>query len=172
MEHIKNACAFTGHRPTHFHFQYNEEHPDCIAIKQAMNKEVCSLIEKGVTTFYSGMAQGVDMWGAELILALKRQVPKLKLIAALPCETQANRWSINQRDRYNAILSLCDETIYVSRPYTQTCMFKRNRYMVDHAQNLIAVYDNQDHGGTAYTIKYAKNLQRNLILLPSAHFIR
>ncbi len=84
---IQNCCAFTGHRPAHFSFKYDETHPDCIAIKEAMGKAVLSLIGQGITTYYTGMALGVDIWGAELILELKEQYRELKLIAVLPCET-------------------------------------------------------------------------------------
>ena len=36
-------------------------------------------------------------------------------------------------------------------------MFKRNRYMVDKSQMVIAVFNGEEKGGTWYTIKYAKN---------------
>ena len=38
--------------------------------------------------------------------------------------------------------------------YSPDCMLRRNRYMVDHASLLIAVYDGQS-GGTRRTIEYA-----------------
>ena len=38
--------------------------------------------------------------------------------------------------------------------YSAGCMQRRNRYMVDHAQRLIAVFDGQE-GGTRRTVEYA-----------------
>ncbi len=165
---IENSCAFTGHRPAHFAFGYNENHPDCIALKEEMRKEVIALIEVGVTTYYSGMALGVDIWGVELVLELKKEHPELELIAVLPCETQANRWSDTQRERYFSLLPSCDEVIYVSRHYTPTCVLDRNRYMLDHAKHLLAVYDGRENGGTAHTVTYAKKKEHNIIIIPAA----
>lgn len=163
---IDLSCAFTGHRPVHFSFKYNEKHKDCIALKQAIRREVMGLIEKNVTTFYCGMALGVDTWGAEVVLELKASRKELKLIAALPCQTQANHWSPEQRKRYLDLLPQCDDVIYVSNQYTPACMLRRNRYMVDRAQHLIAVYDGLGKGGTAYTVKYAQRSKRNVIIIP------
>ena len=42
----------------------------------------------------------------------------------------------------------------VSSHYTPYCMQRRDRYMVDHAALVIAVFDGTS-GGTRYTIDYA-----------------
>lgn len=162
----RQCCAITGHRPLHFHFKYDEMNPDCIAIKQALAKEVNALICSGVTTYYIGMCLGVDTWAAEIILKLKKESPALKLIAVHACETQANRWSLAQRERFFDILHQCDDEVFISRKYTKTCTFERNRYMVDHVQCLIAVSDGTNNGGTAYTIRYAKQVGCNIIIIP------
>ena len=164
---MKSTCAFTGHRPTHFKFGYHEEHPDCIRLKLVMLEQISALIDNGVTTFLTGMALGVDTWCAELILALKKEKPELRLIAVLPCETQANKWSAEQRERYFNILANCDETVYVSRRYTSQCMFMRNRWLVDHASFVLAVYNGAAKGGTAYTVRYAQSKQRAVIVINS-----
>ena len=157
------SCTFTGHRPSSFSFGYDEEHPDCGKIKTLMTTQVLALIENGVTTFLTGMALGVDIWGAEIVLACKKHYPNIRLIAVIPCETQANRWSVEQRERYFNILADCDETIYISRHYTSSCMFQRNRWMVDHASFVIAVYNGNAKGGTAYTVDYARKTNRAVI---------
>ena len=91
--------------------------------------------------FLTGMAQGVDQWAAEIVLAMKRSYPHIQLIAVLPCETQANKWSQEQRERYFNTLAVCDDVITLNARYTPQCMLERNRYMVDHAGYLLAVYD-------------------------------
>lgn len=159
------TCAFTGHRPSSFHFGYDEEHLDCRKLKLTMLSQISALINNGVTTFLTGMALGVDMWGAEIVLALKEQHTGLRLIAALPCETQANKWSVEQRERYFNILARCDETVYVSRHYTRDCMFKRNRWLIDHASFVLAVYNGASKGGTAYTVRYAYTQNRAVIVI-------
>lgn len=162
---MESSCAFTGHRPGSFHFGDNEEHPDCRRIKRVMRSQITSLIENGVTTFLTGMALGVDLWGAELILELKKRRPGLQLIAAIPCEGQANHWSAEQQERYFNILHRCDEIVLISHHYTRDCMFRRNRWLVDHADFVLAVYNGAPTGGTAYTVRYACKKRRTVILI-------
>nr|WP_286167135.1 hypothetical protein [Clostridium sp. D33t1_170424_F3] len=57
MAHIL-TCAFTGHRPDRFPFQYDESHPDFIRLKKRMLSEIINIAYAGTTLFLSGMAQG------------------------------------------------------------------------------------------------------------------
>lgn len=159
------TCALTGHRPAHFSFQDKEQHPDCVALKVSMREQISQLAARGVTTFLTGMALGVETWGAEIVLELKEKDPRLKLVAVLPCETQANKWTERQRERYFDILARCDEAVYVRRRYRASCMLERNRYLVEHSEILLAVYDGAPGSGTAYTVGYAQQKSREVILL-------
>ncbi len=160
----QRVCAFTGHRPSHFAFGYQEAHPDCIRIKSAIGLAISSLADRGVTTFISGMAQGVDLWAAREVL--KQQGQKdLRLITVQPCSNQADRWSESFRYEYNEILLLSDERVCLHETYTPYCMMERNRWMVDHADILLAVYDGGSSGGTASTVRYAQSKKREIWLL-------
>ena len=163
MANSNLACAFTGHRPARYAFGYDEEHHHCVKLKETLAEQIALLIAGGITTFYSGMALGTDQWAAVIVLDAKKSHPHVKLIAALPCETQANKWSVEQRERYFDLLSECNDVITLQAHYTPTCMFERNRYLVDHAGYLLAVYDNGINGGTAYTVKYAQKQGRKII---------
>ncbi len=44
-------------------------------------------------------------------------------------------------------------------------MLKRNRYLVDHAACLLAIYNGEWRGGTAMTVRYANKLGREIIIL-------
>ena len=162
---ITKSCAFTGHRPTRFSFGYDEDDEKCLEVQRTMEEQIEEMIAAGVTDFYSGMALGADIWAAEIVLDLKDKHPNLKLIAVLPCETQANGWTMKQRERYYGTLEVCDEVVTLQKKYTPSCMFERNRYLVDHAEHLLAVYDGGTKGGTAYTIKYAKQKRRHIIII-------
>jgi len=157
------ACAFTGHRPVRYSFGYDEEHEKCKQLKAVLETQIAALIGVGVTTFYSGMALGVDIWASGIVLKMKESKPNVRLIAVLPCETQANKWSEEQRERYFNMLSNCDEVITLNTHYTPSCMHERNRYLIDYADYLLAVYDHSNRGGTAYTIQYAQEKNRNMI---------
>ena len=44
------------------------------------------------------------------------------------------------------------------------CFFKRNRYIVDHADRIVAVFDGK-RGGTAQTVRYAEKQGKQLVRL-------
>lgn len=149
-------CAFTGHRPQSLPFGFNETDERCIALKQMLRTEIIKLIEnEGVTHFISGMAIGVDMYAAEIVLGLKSSYEGIILESAIPCESQAEKWTEEQRDRYYDIAAKCDKETLIQRHYTDDCMHKRNRYMVDEADYIIAVWDGRP-SGTGKTVQYAR----------------
>ena len=53
----------------------------------------------------------------------------------------------------------------VQERYTRECMQRRNRYMVDHAGLLIAVFDGQS-GGTRGTVQYAMSRGLQIVDIP------
>lgn len=162
---IERCCAFTGHRPRKFPWGYNEADGRCVTLKETLAKEIAKLVDAGYTDFFSGMAEGSDAWAAMAVLALKKENPALKLHCILPCERQADGWSASARERYFSILEQADKVVYVSREYREGCMLERNRYLVDHAACLLAVYNGEWRGGTAMTVRYARKLGKEIIVL-------
>ena len=144
---MNTACAFTGHRPSKFPWRYDETDSRCVALKEELTGQISKLAEVGVTDFFSGMAEGTDTYCAQIVLDLRRKNPALNLHCVLPCEGQA------------------DEVVYVSREYSKDCMLKRNRYLVDHAACLLAVYNGEWRGGTAMTVRYARKKGREIIII-------
>ena len=96
------TCAFTGHRPKGL--GYPESDRRCAALKEKLRSLIIRMMEEeGVTHFISGMAQGVDMYAAEIVLELKKQYPQITLECAIPYERQAVRWPEALRNRYFSI---------------------------------------------------------------------
>ena len=85
--------AFTGHRPKGL--GYPESDGRCDALKRLLRLLVRRLIqEQGVTHFISGMAQGVDLYAAEIVLELKEQYPRLHWNVRFP---MSGRQCVGQR---------------------------------------------------------------------------
>ena len=98
-------CCFTGHRPQSLPFQFREQDKRCQRLKQVLRSEMEKQIEEhSVNHFISGMAIGVDMYAAEIVLDLKAKYPQITLEAAVPCESQADKWPVKLQRRYHAIL--------------------------------------------------------------------
>ena len=158
-------CAFTGHRSKSFSWKDNETAPGCVLLKETLAEQISVLAERGVTDFLSGMAQGVDLWAAEIVLDLKKKNPALRLHCILPCEGQEDAWPMSEQERYRSILRQADEVIYVNREYNINCMLERNRWLVDHSSVLLAVYNGIYRSGTGMTVRYAKQLGREVIVI-------
>ena len=164
----QNSCAFTGHRPANFEWGYDEQHPDCVQLKLLMENQIVKLCELGVTTFITGMAQGVDQWAALIVLKLRSRFPTIQLVCALPCEGQTKGWTDAAKVQYDVILEQADTVHYVSRTYMKDCMIVRNHWMVDHAAYLMAIYDGSYRGGTAATVRYAQKTGKRILRIHPA----
>ncbi len=159
------ACAITGHRPKSFPWKYNETAPDCVLLKETLAAQIRLLADSGVTDWLSGMALGVDLWCAQIVLSLKEKNPALRLHCILLCEGQEVKWPKAEQEQYHSILKRADEVVYVSRDYHPDCMLERNRYMVDRASILLAVYNGTYRSGTAMTVRYAKEQGTKIMII-------
>lgn len=161
----KTMC-FTGHRPSKlFGYDYKIDGNRVMLLK--LRELIIELIEnRGVDTFISGMAIGVDMWSARIVLKLKEKYPHIKLVCAIPCIEQYSRWSKADIETYMYILKCADFIHYVSEEaYTNWCMVTRDKWMVDFSKYVIAVWDEGEDGGTWQTIKLARKRQRSITYL-------
>ena len=159
------TCAFTGHRPQNLPWQFNEADTNCLKLKQILNQQISQLAKNGFTDFLSGMALGSDTWAAEAVLNLRKKNPALKLHCILPCKTQAEKWPVSEQERYQKILAQADSIFFTSRNYHPNCMLERNRFMVEKARLLLAVYNGQPHSGTAAAVRHAQRLSCDIIII-------
>ncbi len=159
-KNTEKTCAFTGHRLHKLPGGGNENSRERFELIDRMEIVIVTMIEKmGVAHFITGMAIGVDTYAAECVLRIKNKYPHITLEAAIPCKGQEVKWNKKQQEKYHSILSLCDKVTVLQEKYTKACMMKRNIYMVDNADILLAVWD-ESPGGTGNTVKYALGLQK------------
>lgn len=143
-----HRCCFTGHRPEKL------TQPET-AVVAGLEKEIRTAVADGFTTFISGMARGVDIWAAEIILRLRKEGQPIRLICASPYDGFEKSWSADWQKRYSAIIQAADLVKYICPGYSRACFQIRNEWMVDHSARVIAVF-NGEKGGTKNTIDYAR----------------
>lgn len=165
-----SICAITCHSPNHLSFGFNEGNPKCVKLKLTILNEFCKLIDNGVTEFLSGMSLGVEIWGADIVFFLRNQGRPVRLVCVLSCESQADKFSANERERYFTILEKADDKHYISCHYTETCMRDRNKYLIDHANTVLAVYDGKPFGRTAQTVNYAHEQGKSILVIDPETF--
>lgn len=160
------ACAMTGYRPEKLPLGGDEAREEIEAVKRRIFCEILRMTREGVSIFISGMARGVDMWAAETVLQIRDTLPDrhVQLWAAVPYDRQAASWKAADRERYARILERADRIEYIGHAYYSGCFHKRNRWMVEHATHLLAVYDGRP-GGTQYTVNYARERGLNMTII-------
>jgi uncharacterized phage-like protein YoqJ len=139
----EKTCCVTGHRDI--------PADETAHVKKVLRREIEKAVNDGFTVFLSGFADGVDQYFAEIVLELQSKNPGLKLIAALP---------------YRKRLDACAEVIVIQEEYKPNVYAKRNRYMVEHSDRVIAVYDGREKGGTVKTIRFAHQFRKELREIP------
>ena len=161
---MKNCCC-TGHRPKGFPFKYGiDKQKNDRYLKTLEEKIKLTITEYGITNFISGMALGVDLDFAEIVLKLRNDF-HITLECAIPCPNQTLNWNDLDIFRYGSILKQADAVNFVSERYSSECMLKRNRYMVDKCELVIAVFNGIKKGGTWYTVNYAKKESKDIVLI-------
>lgn len=151
----QHTCCFTGHRPDKLPWGTDSSDLRCAALR----KKLCEAVERayraGCRHFICGMARGSDLYFCQAVLELRERYPDITVEGAIPCQSQTDSWPAAERELHDRLLDQCDFETMVQHTYDRGCMMRRNRYMVDRASRIIAVYDGIPKGGTANTLAYA-----------------
>ena len=147
-------CCFSGHR--------NIAEKELPKIKLELDLTLRKLIEEGVRVFICGGARGFDLIAAENVVFLKNTFPFIKLELILPCKAHEKFWSEKEKEEFYKISSLADSVKYLYEEYNESCMFERNRALID-SSDILLCYLTEDSGGTAYTVKLAAKKKKRII---------
>lgn len=147
VEKRRYRCCFTGHRPEKLRRPEKE-------IRADLEREIRQAVIDGLNVFISGMARGVDIDAAEIVLQLREEGYSVKLICASPYPGFEKGWSRTWQNRYCATIAEADLVRYICPRYSKECFQTRNEWMVNHSARVIAVFNGRP-SGTKNTIDYA-----------------
>lgn len=142
-------CA-TGHRPDKLggYCEATDNRLRAIA-RLALERE-------DPTTMMVGMALGWDT--AVALACTDLHIP---FIAAVPFKGQDNAWPYNARRRYNDILAKAEHIVIVCQGgYAPWKMHRRNEFMAEETEGVIALWNGDERGGTCHCVNYARSLGR------------
>lgn len=144
--------AGTGHRPNKLG-GYGQA-----ATFRLYNTAVGVLEDLQPTKVISGMALGWDQ--ALALAALNNEVP---YIAAVPFMGQESVWPAQSQEQFRHLIKHAEELVVVcTGAYAGWKMQKRNQWMVDHCDKVIALWDGTA-GGTANCVRYANTKGKEII---------
>ena len=181
---MKTLC-FTGHRPKDL-----GGHDDLV--KQQLESLIRLACDQGYRRFISGMAVGVDMYAAQILIRLKEELPDICLVAAIPFPGQSRKCSPAQKSQWTNIVMKADEinlfnpdtnqneahdwktALELNRqaslrePWPMYDVFKwldnRNHWMIDNSDSVLAVWSGKEKGGTANAVRYAVKNQKSIVI--------
>lgn len=96
IKRLRRVC-FTGHRPE----KLNRSEK---SVLDGLETAIRQAIVDGSNVFISGMARGVDIWAAEIVLQIRSEGEDIKLICASPYRGFEKNWSIDWQRRYNNVI--------------------------------------------------------------------
>ena len=101
----------------------------------------------------SGMALGWDMALAQACVDLE-----VKWTAAIPFVGQESQWPAASQEAYSDLLLHATRIEVISGShYAAYKMHRRNEWMVDNSDKVVALYDGDPLGGTAACLHYAES---------------
>ena len=140
------TVCFTGHRTIP-----DSELPE---LGKITDHAVAEAWSAGYRVFICGGARGFDTMAAQAVLRFRIAHPEIRLVIAVPCLSQSDKWPAADRDIYHHVLEQADFVEVLSGTYYTGCMQYRNRFMVDHS-SLCLCYLTRFEGGTWSTVRYA-----------------
>ena len=152
----KKTCCVTGHRDLPQN-QINY-------VKAALLHEIEKAVADGFTCFMSGFAEGVGQYFVEMVIEKQKDDPSLELIAVIPYQKRLD--SLRAKGRTYEMLEACCDVVVIREEYQPSVYSHRNRYMVEHSDRVIAVYDGREKGGTVRTIRFAHQMKKELREIP------
>ena len=168
---MRKACAITGHHPRRFKWKYSETNNGFKRLRRRMQEQLILLYEQGYREFWIDGNPGVGMWAGELLLQLREQPEyrEIRLMTALTFDGFDGNWDARSKRRLSDLVRNSAEAITVCRQKGNpvVCYKRRNYYMVDHADCLLAVYDNDPsvRSITSAMVNYARKRERQIILI-------
>ena len=174
------SIAFTGHRPNKL-YGYDLNNEGYNELRNILNTILKNEIYKyDADTFITGGALGFDTLAFYVCDNLIQDYGGNQILA-IPFEKQANAWPRESQITYKEMkkVSTC---IYVDDykkynvkgikggEYHPAKMQKRNEWMVDNCDMLIGCWDGVEKGGTWNCLKYAKKLNKEIIIIDPKTF--
>lgn len=177
--------ALTGHRPNKLG-GYDLSTPAYRRLQTDLETYIANALKRAdVVVGHSGLALGADTVWAEAILAMRETHPgRVFFHAEIPMMEQSEAWfKASDIETWERFVALADEkTVYGSlaglektsdarKRKASQLLNQRNGGMIDHADELLGLYDGHSRGGTANALAYAKKVgKKTFVVAPDVYF--
>lgn len=153
------VISFTGHRPERLGLSGDERDESWKTIRNWLEEQIAAYSDYDVTLMV-GMANGVDILAG--LIAIDNGY---KLHCVLPCKGYGNNNKYTKE-----LLHKAKKIKTMQSSYTRGCDTLRDKYMAEHCDVMLAVYDHKGKSGVTNTIKFAENAGKKVIVTPKLLF--
>lgn len=138
------SLLVTGYR-AHEIGIFDQKHAGIPYIKQAIEAKLTPLIEDGLEWIITGGQYGVDLWACEVVIALKKRYPGLKLSILAAYLNPEEKWKEDKQTYYRELLKDVDYYGFVSKqPYDGVWQLKaRDGLLLRKSDGLLLFYDEE-----------------------------
>lgn len=171
---IRNTVCITGHREkgvipyrgNRIYWNITKE-----AVKCMLGTYIDMALEKGYRSFFSGLAEGADLWAAEHILRKKKRDGSIRLIGAMPFLDHAAGFSeesiklLEKAERGADELVLINDDPDASYSKINSVYRDRNYFMVENSSVTLAFLNDDASArrtGTMQTVNYSNRRGRRV----------
>ncbi|UAL45714.1 DUF1273 domain-containing protein [Sutcliffiella horikoshii] len=153
------VLVITGYKPQELQI-FKKDDPAIQYIKKAVEKRLTALLEEHNELEWvviSGQL-GVELWAAEVVYDLQAEFLNLKLAVFTPFLEQEEKWSEQNKEYYESILSQANHIDSITKKKYESPLQLRmkNQFVVDKSDALMVVYDEEGPGSPQYIIDMAR----------------
>ncbi|KRL41446.1 SLOG family protein [Liquorilactobacillus nagelii] len=130
-------------------------------LRELIKEQLQEKIYNGLEWLLIGGEPGIEQWGAEAGIALKKSEPSLKIALMLPYKEFGNRWKPERQDQLSQLKSQVDFVGEVSQQSYTSPQQLRNwqQFMLKHTDEALMIYDLQYPGKSQYAYQAIKRYQ-------------
>ena len=121
-------------------------------------KRVNELTIKGYTHFISSFANDTDVLLAQIIGSFRYKNKDLILEAVIPIENK-----LNSLDKIKYALMLYNKVTVIQEQCGPECFQKRNKYMIDNSDVVVALWDEKTSKEAYNAVNYARSQGKEII---------
>ncbi|KHF39847.1 DUF1273 domain-containing protein [Halalkalibacter okhensis] len=140
---------------------FDQKHKGIYYIKKAIEQRLRSLVEEGVEWVIISGQLGVELWAAEVVIALKVDYPQVQLAVLTPFLQQEENWQEATKSYYQEIINQADFVDSITkRPYDNPAQLRqKNEFIISKVDGLLLLYDEDKPGSPTYYLEVAKKKQ-------------
>ena len=146
----EKTCCFTGHK--------NLTQEQAIEALHLLIKRVNELTIEGYTHFISSFANDIDVLLAQIIGSFRYKNKDLILEAVIPIENK-----LNSLDKIKYALMFYNKVTVIQEQCGPECFQKRNKYMIDNSDVVVALWDEKTSKETYNAVNYARSQGKEII---------